>query len=146
MPCLYRTRDGQVARPRQPLLLRLADGTQVATIWSGVAHEENLTQWLGQPGHELSQTEEVDAIAIREEGTDETRWGAAPAGARLLFVLRPPSLSHPDNKHRVARLVTTSATAAEEEYYRTERSALFGVLHSDGSITRIAPLPLPQRA
>lgn len=143
MPYLYRTRDGQVNRPRQPISVTLADGTRVQSLWSGFAHEENLDKWLNQPGHELSQSEEVSAIAIREEGAEEARWGTAPPGARLLFVLRPHDVGRPRESQRIARLVTTLASTEEEAYYGAERSALFGFLHSDGSVTRIAPLPLP---
>ena len=144
MPQMYRTRDGHVGRPRQPLLLTLADGTQVESIWSGVAQEENLLKWLSQPGHQLSQSEEIEAIAIKNEDAKEPRWGSAPAGARLLFILRPKELGgQSENRHPLARLVTTSATPAEEAYYQTERSALFGFLNSDGSLTRVAPLPVP---
>jgi hypothetical protein len=142
MPHLFRTPDGHEHKPGTPISLSRADGTAVKGIWGGSAREERLSWWLKKPGSDLVQTEEVSEIAIRDEDTGEIRWGAAPAGGRLLFVLEAPP---PGKDYRIAKMVTTAATEAQAAYFNEERFSLFGVLAADGTIHEIDPPAPPSR-
>lgn len=140
MPHLFRSLEGREYKPSVPFPLTFADGTRVEGIWGGSAQGEKLAWWLGKAGNELAQTEEVAAIAIRDEETKEVRWGRAPAGARLFFVLEP---SPPGKDYRIAKMVTTAATPAQAAYFNEERFSLFGRFRADGTIEVIPPLPPP---
>lgn len=140
MPHLFRNLDGKLWKPGEPVFLTLADGTKVEGVWAGSAREDKLARWLRAPGNELAQTEEVSEIAIKADDTKETIWGAAPAGARLLFVLEPPPTG---KNYRLAKMVTTAATPAQVIHFRHERFSLFGILKPDGTIAKIPPLPPP---
>ena len=143
MPNLFRTLDGKIWEPRQTLPLTLADGTRVGGIWGGSAQEEKLRWWLSQPGNDIAETEEVSAIAIKANDTKQIRWGAAPAGARLIFLLEAPALAKTGETYRLAKMVTTAANPAEVAYFHHERTSLFGTLKPDGSILKIPPLQPP---
>jgi hypothetical protein len=140
MPHLFRTSDGQMHKPGQPLSLSSADGAEMQGIWGGSAQVEKLRWWLGKPGHDLAQTDVVAAIAIRDEDTGEVRWGAAPPGARLLFVLQPPPVG---KSYRIAKMVTTAAEPDQAAYFNETRFSLFAVLRGDGGFDRIPPLAAP---
>lgn len=143
MPHLYRTLDGTVWRPSKGVSLTRADGTKMEGIWAGSAQEEKLAWWLRPPGSDLAQTEEVAEIAVKDEDTDELRWGAAPAGSRIFFVLQPPTRGKSGEPYRLAKLVTAAATPSQIAYFNDERFSLFGTLNADGSITKIPPLDPP---
>lgn len=143
MPHLFRTLDGRLWKASQPLDLSLADGRQVEAVWGGSAQEEKLAWWLAKPGHELSQTQEVAAVAVRDDETHQINWGDAPAGARLFFVVEPPVTGKNGTPYRIAKMVTTAVTPAQLAYFHDTRFALFGTLHADGSLTRIPSLPPP---
>ena len=64
MPHLFRTLDGTQWKPGQPIPLTLADGTTAHGVWAGSAQDEKLAWWLGKPGSDLGQTEEVAEIAV----------------------------------------------------------------------------------
>ena len=125
--------------------MTLADGTKVEGIWAGSATEEKLVWWLRTPGNDLAQTEEVAEIAVKADDTNEIRWGAAPAGARLFFVLEAPTQGKSGESYRIAKMVTTAATPAQIAYFRHKRFSLFGTLKPDGTIAKILPPtpPLP---
>ncbi len=147
MPHLYRTPDGQQRKPGQPgVSLTLADGTELTAIWAGSAQEEKLGWWLRKPGSELAQSQEVGEIAVKAEDNNEIAWGAAPAGARIFFVVEAPMQAKKGGTYRLARLVTTAATPAQIAYFRDERFSLFGTFDRDGRISRITPLPAPSCA
>ena len=143
MPHLFRTLDGKQWKPSQPIHLTLADGTKVEGIWAGSAQEEKLAWWLRKPGNTLAQTDEVAEIAVKAEDTNKINWGAAPKGARLIFVLEAPTVSKKGETYRLAKMVTTAANPAQLAYFHDERFSLFGTLQSDGTIIRIPPLPPP---
>ena len=142
MPILFRTSDVGSGKPGEPIALTLADGTKVQGIWGGSAREENLKWRMSQPGNELAQTEQVSEVAVRADDNKETIWGAAPVGARLIFVLEPQL---PGRNYRLAKMVTTASTPAQVLYFRHDRFSLFGNLKPDGTIVKIPPLmpPLP---
>ena len=101
---------------------------------------EKLDWWLRHAGNELTQSEEVAAIAIKGDDTKEMIWGDAPAGARLFFVLEAQTAG---NNYRLAKMVTTAANPAQRAYFHHERFSLFGRFKSDGSFDIIAPLAPP---
>jgi hypothetical protein len=143
MPHLFRTLDGKLWKASHPLDLAHADGTKAEAVWGGSAQEEKLTWWLAKPGHQLAQTQEVAAVAVRDDETDQINWGDAPPGARLFFVLEPPVKAKDGTSYRIAKMVTNAVTPAQLAYFRETRFALFGTLHPDGSLSRIPPLPPP---
>jgi len=143
MPHLYKTLDGTVWRPSKSISLTRADGTKLEGIWAGSAQEEKLDWWMRPPGTDLAQTDEVAEIAVKDEDTNELRWGKAPPGARIFFVLQPPVTGKSGESYRLAKLVTNAATSAQIEYFNDERFSLFGTLNADGTIARIPPLPPP---
>ena len=136
----FRTLDGKLWKPSHPVSLTLADGVKVERIWAGSAQEEKLAWWLGKPGNQLAQTEEVSEVAIKADDAREIVWGAAPAGSRLLFELEAPP---PGKNYRLAKMVTTAANPAQVVHFRHERFSLFGTLKPDGTVARIPPLPPP---
>lgn len=143
MPHLFRTTDGTLWKASQPLDLTLADGSKIEAVWGGSAQEEKLSWWLAKPGHLLAQTQEVAEVAVRDDETHDIAWGAAPAGARLFFVLEAPVQGKNGAPYRIAKMVTTATTEAEYAYFRDTRFSLFGTLQPDGSIQKIPPLPPP---
>jgi hypothetical protein len=144
MPHHFRTPDGTLRKAGEFFPVRLANGTEVTIKWGGSAQKEKLhSWWLAQPGHELAQSEEVSEVAVRDDDAKKTRWGSAPAGARLFFVVKPPAVAKDGSTYRLALLVTAAATAEEFAYFRDERFVLFGILRPDGSMTIIPPLPPP---
>lgn len=143
MPHLFRTRDGIEWRPGQPMPLALADGSPIEGIWAGSAQSEKLKWWLNHPGFLLAQTREVAAVAVRSEETGRPRWGEAPPGARLFFVLEPPKTGKSGQSYRLAKMVTIACTSEQKLYFDDERFSLFGAFNADGSITIIPPLPPP---
>ena len=140
MPNLYRTLDGLERKPGPPLPFQLADGSAIEGIWAGSATEEKLDWWLRKPGSQLVQSEPVAAVASKADDNSEIVWGDAPAGARLIFVLEAPP---PGKSYRLAKMITTAASAAQTAYFRHDRAALFGTLQLDGTIRRISPLVPP---
>jgi hypothetical protein len=143
MPNLFRTTDGQERKPGPVIPFELTDGSTVEAIWAGSATEEKLDWWLRKPGSQLAQTEPVAAVASKADDDGELIWGDAPHGARLLFVIEA---APPGKSYRLAKMVTTAATAAQHAYFRHDRSALFGLLNADGSIKKIAPCQPPPPA
>jgi hypothetical protein len=143
MPHLFRTLDGKQWKPSQRIYLMLPNGAKVEGIWAGSAQEEKLAWWLRKPGNILAQTEEVAEIAVKAEDTGKINWGAAPKGARLIFVLEAPTVGKNGETYRLAKMVTTAATPAQIAYFRDERFSLFGKLQTDGSIDRVQPLSPP---
>ena len=143
MPHLFRTLDGKVWKPKQVIPLTLADGTKLAGLWGGSATEEKLRSWLSEPGSELTRSAEISEVASKADDNGETIWGAAPAGARLLFVLKAPVRAKTGEYYRLAKMVTTAATPAQIAYFRHDRFSLFGTLKSDGSIVKIPPVQPP---
>ena len=144
MPHLFRTPDDRIWKASQPIPLFRADGTQVTGIWGGSAQHEKLKWWLGKPGNELVQSETVSGVAVRDDDTEEIRWGETPASARLFFVLEPPVIGKTGEAYRIAKMVTVAATPAQATYFRDERFALLGTLNANGEITTMAPLPPPE--
>lgn len=141
MPNLFRTLDATIRSPKDRYLpLTLADGTTVVGVWAGSATEEKLNWHLREPGSQLTQSEPVATIASKADDNGDIIWGDAPPGAHLFFVLLP---ADPGKNYRLAKLVTTAATAAEAAYFRHDRFALFGKLNSDGTIVKIPPLDPP---
>ncbi|HEY3899981.1 MAG TPA: hypothetical protein VGM54_15340 [Chthoniobacter sp.] len=137
MPNLFRTLDGKVWKASGHVSLTLADGTAVEEIWAGSAKEEKLdTIWLGHP---LAQSELVAAVASKADDDGEMIWGDAPPNARVLFVLAP----EPGKNYRLAKMVTTAATAAQAAHFRHQRSALFGSLRPDGALVKMPPIDPP---
>ena len=136
MPNLYRTLDGAERKPGPRLLFQFADTQMVEGIWAGSATEEKLSWWLRKPGNQLVQSEPVASIAVKADDNEEIIWGDAPAGGRLIFVLEAPQTG---KNYRLAKMVTTAATPAQNAYFRHERFALFGTLQADGSIHRLPP-------
>jgi hypothetical protein len=139
MPHQFRT-EGRSWKAGEPVELTLPDGTIVQAIWAGSAQEEKLEWRLRQPGNELAQTEQVSEIAVKADDNGEMIWGAAPFGARLIFVLEPRL---PNKNYRLARMVTTAATPAQVLYFRHGRFSLFGTLKPDGTLAKIPPLTPP---
>lgn len=136
--------DGTICKPgNPPISLTLADGTQVEGTWAGSATHEKLDWWLRSPGNELAQTEVVAAVAVRNDDTKEMNWGEAPAGARLLFVLKPFATAKTGGRYRLALMVTTAATSAQEAYFCEPRFSLFGTLKNDGTIMIMPPVAPP---
>ena len=140
MPHLFRTRDGVERPPGKSLTMTLIDGTEVEALWTGSAQNEKLRWWLSKPGHELAQSDEVSAVAIRGEHTNKLRWGDTPTGAHLFFVLLPPQKSKSGHTYRLARMVTTACTPEQEKYFDDPRFALLGKFDSKGQVAKIAPL------
>jgi hypothetical protein len=140
MPHLFRTADGTLWKPGERVALILADGTRIQGTWAGSAKEERLKWWMNQHGNRLAQTEQVSEIAIQADDDKEIIWGAAPVGARLIFVLESQP---PGKNYRLAKMVTTASTAAQVSYFRHERFSLFGSLKPDGTIAKIPPLVPP---
>lgn len=144
MPHLFRTTGGSLRKPgHPPIPLTLTDGTQVEGIWAGSAQEEKLDWWLRKPGHELTQSEAVAEVAVRDDETKHVAWGAAPPEARLFFVLEPPTQSKIGETYRIAKMVTVAATPAQMAYFHDTRFALFGTLQPDGTLIKIPSLPPP---
>jgi hypothetical protein len=143
MPHLFRTRDGSLWKPSRRVPLTLADGTKLEGLWGGSAQEEKLKWWLRKPGHELAQTDEVAEVAVRDDETEEVRWGAAPVGARLFFVVEAPIVGKAGGTYRLAKMVTTAATPEQIAYFHDERFSLFGNFDRQGNIASIPPLPPP---
>jgi hypothetical protein len=144
MPHLFRTADNRVWRASQSIPLLRADGTECAGIWGGSAQGEKLKWWLSKPGNELMQTPIVSAVAVRDEETNEVRWGETPEGVRLFFVLEAPVVGKTGESYRLARMVTAAATPAQLAYFRDERFALLGVFHPDGTLKMVEPLRPPE--
>jgi hypothetical protein len=144
MPHLFRTTDNRVWKASQPIPLFRADGTECVGIWGGSAQGEKLKWWLSKPGNELMQTAAVSGVAVRDDESDEVRWGDTPDGVRLLFVLEAPVLGKTGEAYRIAKMVTAAATPAQLAYFRDERFALLGVLNPDGTIRTVEPLQPPQ--
>lgn len=143
MPHLFRTLDGVERRPSTSIPLQLPDGSLTEGVWAGSATEEKLDWWLREPGSEIVQGEPTAAVASKADDNGEIIWGDAPAGARLIFVLKA---TEPGKNYRLAKMVTVAANAPQTAYFRHGRFALFGTLQSDGGIRRIAPLiPPPPR-
>jgi hypothetical protein len=113
-------------------------------IWGGSAQGEKLKWWLIKPGNELTQTAVVSGVAVRDDESDEVRWGETPDGVRLLFVLEAPVQGKTGEAYRIAKMVTAAATSAQLAYFRDERFALLGVLNPDGTIKPVEPLQPPQ--
>lgn len=143
MPHLFRTLDGKQWKAGQPIRLTLADGTKAEGIWAGSAQEEKLAWWLRKPGNVIAQTEDVSEIAVKAEDTGQINWGAAPKGAKVIFVLEAPTVGKKGGSYRLAKMVTTAATPAQIACFHDERFSLFGTLQPDGSINRIPPLSPP---
>jgi hypothetical protein len=144
MPNLFRNTDGTVRKPGVPIPFQYPDGRVFNAVWAGSATEEKLNWWLSAPGNELVQSELVTEIAVRDDKTKEIRWGDAPAGARLLFVLAAPE---PGKNYRLAKIVTTAANAAQFARFHHHRFSLFGKFQPDGRLQKIAPVvpPLPEK-
>ncbi|HSI62223.1 MAG TPA: hypothetical protein VLE43_03870 [Candidatus Saccharimonadia bacterium] len=123
--------------------LTLADGTRVEGVWAGSAQCEKLKWWLGKSGHDLAQTDEVAEVAVRGEHSGKVRWGEAPPGARLFFVLEPPKVGKTVHPYRLAKMVTTASTEEQSKYFEDERFSLFGTFNADGTIATIPSLPPP---
>ena len=88
MPHAFHTIDGKPWKPGQPFTATLAGGRVAVAVWGGCARCETLQEkWLSAPGHELAGSPEISDVAITEEETGKMRWGPAPPGAGLLFVL-----------------------------------------------------------
>src|SRR5579884_1651705 len=140
MPHLFRTTDDRLWKPGERVALTLPDGTKVEGTWAGSAKEERLEWWLSKYRNTLAQTEQVSEIAIQADDDNKKIWGAAPVGARLIFVLE--SLP-PGKNYLLAKTVTTASTPAQVRYFRQERFSLFGSLTPEGSIAKIPPLMPP---
>lgn len=146
MPHQFRTKGGELGRAgKEPIKLQLTNGTALSCIWGGSAQHENLaTKWLNKKGHLLAQTlDEVSALAVRDEDTNKIRWGDAPPGAHLLFVIEDEKKGKDGHPYRMARLVTSAATPEEEAYFKDNRTALFAKLGPGNPITIIPPLQPP---
>lgn len=143
MPHLFRTLDGTLRKAGHRIPFFLADGTVVEAVWGGSARQEILDWWLRKPGHVLAQSEEVAAVAVRDDETQEIRWGEAPRGVRLFFVIKSETVSKEGVPYRMAVMVTTAATPEQTAYFRDERFALFGRLNPDGSREVVSSLPPP---
>ncbi|MEP6668354.1 MAG: hypothetical protein ABJF10_04330 [Chthoniobacter sp.] len=140
MPNLFRTLDGKIWKASAPVRLTLPDGTAVEEIWAGSAQDETLDEkWLSKAGHQIAQSEIITAVASKANDNHEMIWGDAPPNARLFFVLAP----EPGKSYRLAKMVTTAVTPAQEAHFRHHRSALFGYLQPDGTMVRIPPLDPP---
>lgn len=144
MPHAFRTIDGRPWKTGQPFITTLKDGTGAVSVWGGCARHETLQEkWLYVRGNELAEGPLVSEVAITEEETGIMRWGPAPPGARLLFVLLPVVTGKNGQDYRLAKLITTEATAGELAYFRDNRVALFGTLAPDGQIQIIPPVTPP---
>lgn len=140
---IYRTKKGKVCKAGKPVDLSLADGSKTQGVWGGSATEEKLDWWIKKPGHELTQTDEVAEVGVKDNKTDDIAWAEAPDGARLLFVLEAPVMGKNGAPYRIAKMVTREATQAEAAYFQEPRCALFGTMKPDRSIRKISPLPAP---
>lgn len=140
---IYRTKKGKVCKAGKPVDLSLADGSKTEGVWGGSATEEKLDWWLKKPGNELTQTDEVAEVGVKDTKTDDIAWAQAPDGAHLLFVLEAPVVGKNGAPYRIAKMVTREATKAEAAYFREPRSALFGTMKPDRSIRRLSPLAAP---
>ena len=129
-----------------PLTCPAQTGRVVEVIWGGCAQNEKLAWWLRKPGHGIAQTGEVAAVAIQAEDTGEFVWGDAPPGARLIFVVEPPTVSKSGGTYRLAKMVTVEATPAQLAYFRDTRFALFGTLDPAGKVAEIPSLEPPPPA
>jgi len=136
----FRSVVGKEWKPGQPLPLELVDGTPAEGVWAGFATREKLAWWTRQPGNELAQGEAVAEIAERADDSGEMIWGAVPEGSRLLFVVEPSPVG---KNYRLAKMVTTAATAEQSAYFRHGRYPVLGKLRRDSSIEEIAPLAPP---
>jgi len=143
MPNLFRTLDGREWKPKDILALTLPDGTKCEGTWTGSATDEKRDWWVGKPGNELTQCDEVAAVATKSDKTRELLWLDAPARARLFFVLEARETG---KNYQRALMVTVPATPAQNAYLHHDRFCLFGRFKPDGGIERIAPLhPPPPR-
>lgn len=140
MPNLFRTLDEKIWKPKDALTLTLADGAKVEGIWTGSAQDEKRNWWIGQPGNELTQSDEIAAVATKSDDTRELLWLDAPPHARLFFILQA---REPGKTYRRALMITVAATAAQTAYLHHDRFSLFGRFRADGTIERIASLPPP---
>jgi hypothetical protein len=140
MPNLFRTLDGKVWKPKDSLPLTLADGTKIEGIWTGSATDEKRDWWVGKSGNELTQSEEITAVATKSDDTKELLWLDAPPHARLFFVLEARATG---KNYRRALMVTAPATPAQKAYLHHDRFSLFGKFKPDGTIERITPLDPP---
>ena len=144
MPHALRTIDVHPWKPGDRFSATLANGATVTAVWGGCARYETLLKkWLYTPGNELAQGPHVSEVAITDEETGKTRWGPAPSGAGLLFVLLPVITGKDGREYRLGKLVTTEATPEELAYFRDNRVALFGTLTPDGKIQVIPPVSPP---
>jgi hypothetical protein len=145
MPHRFRSKEGKVYGPgsKTPFAVWFPDGTEAEVIWGGCAQNEKLGWWLRKPGHGIAQTGEVAAVAIEAEDTGEFVWGDAPEGARLIFVVEPPTVSKSGSSYRLAKMVTVEATPEQLAYFRDTRFALLGRLDGTGKVAEIAPLEPP---
>ena len=148
MPHRFRSKEGIVYGPgsKTPFAVGFPDGREVEVIWGGCAQNEKLAWWLRKPGHGIAQTGEVAAVAIQAEDTGEFVWGDAPPGARLIFVVEPPTVSKSGGTYRLAKMVTVEATPAQLAYFRDTRFALFGTLDPAGKVAEIPSLEPPPPA
>ncbi|GAT34066.1 hypothetical protein TSACC_22489 [Terrimicrobium sacchariphilum] len=137
----YRTVSAEW-RAGQELELEVVGGDFYRPKWAGSATVEKLKRyWLREPGSELAQTrEDVTEVSETAEDDGELQWCAAPAGARLLFVIAAPP---PGKTYRLAKLITTAATPDQAAYFRRDRFPLLGRLTPSGEIAIIPPLPAP---
>ncbi|CAN5524843.1 hypothetical protein BH09VER1_BH09VER1_50700 [soil metagenome] len=110
--------------------------------WAGSATFDRLeTYWLSKkrPGNQLVQiTEDVAEISETDRDTGEDIWAPAPHGTRLFFILEAPP---PGKSYRLARLVTTKATAEQREFFRQENDSV--PLTGRVEAGQIIPFPLP---
>lgn len=144
MPHAFRTLDGHPWKPGDRFPATLANGTVAMAVWGGCARHETLREkWLRPHGNELAQGPPVSEVAITDEETGKTRWGPSPSGAGLLFVLLPVVTGKDGRDYRLAKLITTEATAAELAYFRDNRVALYGTLAPDGKMKIIPPATPP---
>jgi hypothetical protein len=146
MPHRFRTKDGTVYGPggKTPFPVRLVDGSETIVIWGGCAQNEKLGWWLKKPGHEIGESAElVVGIAIEAEDTKEFIWGDAPEGARLIWVVEPPTVSKAGTTYRLAKMVTVEATPEQLAYFRDTRFALLGTLDEAGKVRAIPALKPP---
>lgn len=143
MPHLFRTHDGREWRPQRAIPVTTVDGAMVEAVWCGSVRIEDLPGWLNKPGYELAQTDEVASVAVRGEHSGKARWGDAPPGARLFFVLEPLQAEKDGLTQRSAKMVTTASTEAQMKYFADERFSLFGRFLPNGTIDEIEPLAPP---
>ena len=143
MPHLFRTADSKVWKPGEPFALQLTDGSMTEGLWAGCAQHEKLGWWLRKPGNQLARSAEVSAIAIKGEDDGELRWGGAPPGSHLFFVLELPRLGKSGVSYRLARMITIAATPEQGAFFRDERFALLGKWNRERGISIIPPIDPP---